>query len=47
MMFAIRCAGDVIGHSEFEHEDLSMAIVFGAFRPTAAWPPPGHSIPRP
>jgi hypothetical protein len=36
-MFAIRSAGAVIGHSELEHWDLSMAIVHGGFRPTGAY----------
>ena len=36
-MFAIRCAGAVIGHSDFEHRDLSMGVVHGAFRPTDAY----------
>lgn len=35
--FAIRCDGTVIGHSELEHDDLSMGLVFGAFRPTSAY----------
>ena len=37
LRYAIRSRGGVIGYSDLEHDDLSMGVVFGAFRPTPAY----------